>query len=45
MAFVSPVNRGAAAIVTFNRRDFGLIPLRFRVDVLAPIEAVSRIRG
>jgi predicted nucleic acid-binding protein len=38
-------NGGAAAIVTFNRRDFGSVPLQFVVDVLTPIEAVRRIRG
>jgi predicted nucleic acid-binding protein len=28
------VNGQAAAIVTFNRRDFGVVPARFRIDVL-----------
>ncbi len=37
------VNGRAAAIVTFNRRDFGLAPGRFGVDVLLPIEALRRI--
>jgi predicted nucleic acid-binding protein len=39
------VNGGAAAIVTFNRRGFGVAPHQFGVDVLTPIEAVRRIRG
>ena len=39
------VSGGAASIVTFNRRDFGSVPLRFGIDVLTPIEALRRIRG
>lgn len=38
------VNGQAAAIVTFNRRDFGAAPTRFGIDVLAPAEAIRRIR-
>ena len=38
------VNGQAAAIVTFNRRDFGVAPARFGVDVLTPAEAIRRIR-
>ena len=37
-------NGRAAAIVTFNRRDFGVVPLQFGVEVLTPGEAVRRIR-
>ena len=37
------VNGQAAAIVTFNRRDFGTVPGRFGVDVLTPGEALRRI--
>ena len=37
-------NGGAEAIVTFNRRDFGAVPLQFGVAVLTPTEAVERIR-
>ena len=36
-------NGQAAAIVTFNRRDFGAVPSRFGVEVLTPVEAVRRI--
>ena len=32
----------AAAIVTFNKRDFGVVPLQFRVAVLTPREALER---
>jgi putative PIN family toxin of toxin-antitoxin system len=38
------VNGQAAAIVTFNRRDFGVAPSRFGIDVLTPAEAIRRIR-
>ena len=36
-------NGNAEAIVTFNRRDFGVVPRQFGVEVLLPIEAVRRI--
>ncbi len=35
---------GRAAIVTFNRRDFGIAPARFGIEVLTPAEAIRRIR-
>jgi predicted nucleic acid-binding protein len=38
------VNGRAAAIVTFNGRDFGGAPSRFGVEVLTPVAAVRRIR-
>ncbi len=38
------VNGQAAAIVTFNRRDFGAVPARFGINVLTPAEAIRRIR-
>ena|SRR5207244_23555 len=38
------INGRAAAIVTFNRRDFGTVPARFGIDVLTPGEALRRIR-
>jgi putative PIN family toxin of toxin-antitoxin system len=37
------VNGGAAAIVTFNRRDFGMVPARFGIELLTPAEAIRRI--
>ncbi len=37
-------NGRAAAIVTFNRRDYGTVPLQFGVEVLEPREAVRRIK-
>jgi len=39
------VNGRAQAIVTFNRKDFGDIPTRFSVEVLAPIDALRRIKS
>ena len=38
------VNGRAAALVTFNRRDFGAAPGRFGIEVLTPAEAIRRIR-
>jgi len=38
------VNGQAMAIVTFNRRDFGVVPNRFGIEVLTPAEAIRRIR-
>ena len=38
------VNGQAAAIVTFNRRDFGVVPARFGIDMLTPAETIRRIR-
>jgi predicted nucleic acid-binding protein len=38
------VNGRAAALVTFNRRDFGPAPALFGIDVLTPAEALRRIR-
>jgi predicted nucleic acid-binding protein len=39
------VNGQAAAIVTFNRRDFGAAPARFGIAVLSPAETIRRIRA
>jgi putative PIN family toxin of toxin-antitoxin system len=38
------VNGHADAIVTFNRRDFGMVPARFGVELLMPAEALRRIK-
>jgi putative PIN family toxin of toxin-antitoxin system len=38
------VNGRADAIVTFNRRDYGDAPARFGIEVLAPADALRRIR-
>jgi putative PIN family toxin of toxin-antitoxin system len=39
------VNGRSDAIVTFNRKDFGEIPVRFGVEVLAPVDALRRIKS
>jgi putative PIN family toxin of toxin-antitoxin system len=39
------VNGRASAIVTFNLRDFGDIPLQFGIEVLTPAVALKRIRS
>lgn len=38
------VNAGAAAIATFNRRDFRPAADRFGLDILLPAEAIRRVR-
>jgi predicted nucleic acid-binding protein len=44
MVLEAAVNGQAAAIVTFNQRDFGSAPGMFGIDVLLPKEALWRIR-
>ena len=44
MVLEAAVNGRAAAIVTFNQRDFGDIPLRFGIEVLTPAVALRRIK-
>lgn len=39
------VNGRAAAIVTFNQRDFGSHPLQFGIGVLTPAVALRRIKA
>lgn len=43
MVLEAAVNGGAAAIVTFNRRDFETVAGRFGIGVLSPGEAVRRL--
>lgn len=38
------VNGHADAIVTLNQRDFGIVPLRFGLEVLRPTEALKRLQ-
>jgi predicted nucleic acid-binding protein len=44
MVLEAAVNGRAAALVTFNRRDFGTVPSEFGVDILTPVEAIRRIK-
>ena len=39
------VNGRANAIVTFNQSDYGNMPLRFGVEVIAPVDALRRIKS
>jgi predicted nucleic acid-binding protein len=38
------VNGRAAAIVTFNQRDFGDTPAKFGIEALLPAELLRRIK-
>jgi putative PIN family toxin of toxin-antitoxin system len=44
MVLEAAVNGGAAALVTFNLRDYGTAALQFGVEVLLPREAIGRIK-
>ncbi|MGA9024906.1 MAG: PIN domain-containing protein [Steroidobacteraceae bacterium] len=39
------VNGRAGAIVTFNRKDYGDVPVRFGLEVIAPADALRRINS
>jgi putative PIN family toxin of toxin-antitoxin system len=42
MVLEAAVNGQAAAIVTFNVRDYGAAPSRFGIEILRPAEALRR---
>ena len=44
MVLEAAVNGQADLLVTFNVRDFGLVPSRFGIEVLTPRDAIERIR-
>jgi len=44
MVLETAVNGQADAIVTFNRKDYKKVPLKFGIEVLSPIETLRRIR-
>jgi putative PIN family toxin of toxin-antitoxin system len=44
MVLEAAVNGGANAIVTFNQRDFGVVPPRFGIELLLPREALRRLQ-
>ncbi len=44
MVLETAVNGGATAIVTFNRRDFLLVPKQFHCAVLSPSQALEWLR-
>lgn len=43
MVLEAAVNGRADAIVTFNRRDYGIAPETFGIEVLSPADALRRI--
>ncbi len=43
MVLETAINGQADALLTFNKRDFGIVPGRFGVEVLLPREAIRRI--
>ncbi len=45
MVLEAAVNGRAAAIVSFNLRDFGAVPEKFGVDVMVPAVAIRRVRN
>ncbi len=44
MVLEAAINGNADAVVTFNRRDFGVAPHRFGMALLSPRDALMRIR-
>ncbi|HMN43180.1 MAG TPA: putative toxin-antitoxin system toxin component, PIN family [Povalibacter sp.] len=44
MVLEAAVNGGADALVTFNRRDFGLVPARFGIKLWLPSEALRKVQ-
>ena len=44
MVLETAVNGRADALVTFNVRDFGTVPVRFGIEVLIPRDAIGRMR-
>jgi predicted nucleic acid-binding protein len=44
MVLETAVNGRADALVTFNLQDFGTVPVRFRIELMIPREAIRRMR-
>jgi putative PIN family toxin of toxin-antitoxin system len=44
MVLEAAANGRASAIVTFNSRDFGGVPLQFGIEVLSPVDVLRRIK-
>ena len=44
MVLEAAANGQAEAIVTFNREDFGNVPLQFGIEVLSPVDVLRRIK-
>ena len=45
MVLEAAVNGKADAIVTFNLRDFSIVPEKFGIELLKPGEVLKRMRG
>ncbi len=45
MVLEAAVNGQADAIITFNLRDFSIVPERFGIELLKPGETLKRMRG
>jgi putative PIN family toxin of toxin-antitoxin system len=45
MVLEAAINGRADALVTFNVRDFGIVPSQFGVEVVLPREAIRRIKS
>jgi len=45
MVLETAINGHADALLTFNKRDFGIVPVQFEVEVLLPREAIRRIKA
>lgn len=45
MVLEAAINAQAAALVTFNARDFGAVPRHFGVDLLLPREVIMRLNS
>jgi putative PIN family toxin of toxin-antitoxin system len=44
MVLEAAINGQADALVTFNRRDYGVIPQRFGIELLSPADAIRKAR-
>jgi putative PIN family toxin of toxin-antitoxin system len=44
MVLETAINSGSDAIITFNRKDFGVIPNRFGIGCWSPFETLEKLR-
>lgn len=44
MVLEAAINGKVAALLTFNRKDFGDTPMQFGIEVLLPSEAIKRMK-
>lgn len=44
MVLEAAINGRADALVTFNRRHYGVAPAQFGIDTMLPRDAIARIR-